>query len=171
MTRAEFTARYPHASEQVIRLNCEDAITRTGPTPPARVERPAKAKETTAKQPRKQPVETSDAFYNRHAHAQTPNPVLERSLGDGAMDPNETQRGNPVRFLVRVTSFRRRLLDEDNLCEKYVVDCCRYSGLLSGDAPETTRIEVSQQKVTREEDERTELTIVERDVGQSALPL
>lgn len=183
MTRAEFTAKYPRASEQVIRLNCSDAITRTAIERPARVAMPANAAQSPVAVPSrapsrkptppKQPIETSDAFYARHAHAhaQTSNPILERDSRDGALVTRETERGHPVRFHVVVTSFRRRLLDEDNLCEKYVVDCCRYSGLVSLDSPETTRITVSQQKVAREEDERTEVTITDNGLGQGALAL
>ena len=166
MNRDDFLKLFPRASESVIRAN----VTEAAPLPPARVQMPAKAKETkpARKKPTKQPAETSHEFY--HRHSQTSPALLERSLGDGAMVSHEAQRGNPVRFLVRVTSFRRRLIDEDNLCEKYVVDCCRYAGLLPGDAPQTTPIEVSQQKVTREEDERTEVTIEDRGEEEPPQP-
>ena len=74
-------------------------------------------------------------------------PELERYCFDGAVAALPLQRGGATGFLIRVRSFRRKLLDEDNLCEKYVVDCCRYAGLLPGDSPGQTKIEVSQQKV------------------------
>jgi hypothetical protein len=60
-----------------------------------------------------------------------------------------------------VTSLRRRLIDEDNLCEKYVVDCCRYAGLLPGDGPGTTEIKVRQKKVGSEAEECTVVEIFE----------
>jgi hypothetical protein len=84
---------------------------------------------------------------------------MELGLGDGALGQGQPQEANPSRFLVRVTSFRRRLLDEDNLCEKFHVDCCRYAGLLPSDAPGQTRIEVAQFTVKDEADERTEIEI------------
>ena len=89
----------------------------------------------------------------------SPAPIVERHprlwpLAEGAIE-----EGHPGRFLVRVTSFRRRLLDEDNLCEKYVVDCCRYAGLLPADDAGAAKIEVSQIQVRRKEEERTEVLI------------
>jgi hypothetical protein len=48
---------------------------------------------------------------------------------------------------------RPGLLDLDNLCEKYVVDCCRYAGILSGDSPSQAQIEVKQEKVSSKEPE------------------
>lgn len=180
MTRADFTTKHPHASEATIRANVDEYVTRKGPTPTLAPVFHSTAKEQPARKPStskpKPEPESSDAFYARHNlnalnHPSPSHPILERDPWHGAMDAHEAQRGNPVRFLVRVTSFRRRLLDEDNLCEKYVVDCCRYSGLLPGDAPETTRIEVCQQKVSGEKDERTEVVITEFDVGQGTLPL
>lgn len=56
---------------------------------------------------------------------------------------------------MRVTSIRRRLIDEDNLCEKYAVDCCRYAGLLPGDGPGQTQIEIRQRKALKGEEEAT----------------
>jgi len=62
-------------------------------------------------------------------------------------------------FLVRVTSYRRRLLDEDNLCEKFHVDLCRYAGIIPSDAPGQTKIEVSQKKVGSKEAEFVRIEI------------
>lgn len=183
MTRDSFLKLFPRASEATIRANVDEFPERPAVSTHAPQDRPANAAQSPAAVPSrapsrkptppKQPIETSDAFYARHAHAhaQTSNPILERDSRDGALVTRETERGHPVRFHVVVTSFRRRLLDEDNLCEKYVVDCCRYSGLVSFDSPETTRITVSQQKVTREEDERTEVTITDNGLGQSEIKL
>lgn len=84
---------------------------------------------------------------------------LERNLGHGALGEGQAKAGNPDRFFVRVTSVRRRLIDEDNLCEKYVIDCCRYAGLLPGDGPGTTRIEATQRKAGKEEAEHTVVEI------------
>lgn len=84
---------------------------------------------------------------------------LERHPGDGAVGALQVQAPASGRFLVRVTSFRKRLLDEDNLCEKYIVDCCRYAGLLASDGPGQTKIEVSQQKVGKGEPEFTRVEI------------
>jgi hypothetical protein len=54
---------------------------------------------------------------------------------------------------------RRRLLDEDNLCEKYHVDCCRYAGLIPGDSPAEIQIQTRQRKAARGEEEHTQIDI------------
>jgi hypothetical protein len=84
-----------------------------------------------------------------------PAPQLERASRHGALGSRKGEKADTGKFLVRVTSFRRRLLDEDNLAEKYHVDCCRYAGLLPSDAPQKAKIEVAQQKVGMKEDEYT----------------
>jgi len=80
---------------------------------------------------------------------------LERGVGNGALGEGQAQKGDTGRFLVRVTSVRRRLIDEDNLCEKYVVDCCRYAGLIPNDGPGKTTIQATQRKAGKEEAEHT----------------
>ncbi len=84
---------------------------------------------------------------------------LERYPRDGAVGALQVQETVGGRFLVRVTAFRRRLLDEDNLCEKYAVDLCRYSGALPSDAPGRAKIEVSQEKVGSKEPEFVRIQI------------
>ena len=86
-------------------------------------------------------------------------PELERSVRTGALVARQVKEANSQRFLVSVESVRRRLLDEDNLCEKYHVDCCRYAGLLPGDSPAQVSIETTQRKATKGEEEHTVITI------------
>lgn len=64
------------------------------------------------------------------------------------------------RILVRVTSIRRRLLDEDNLCEKFHVDLCRYAGIIPDDAPAQVKIETTQRQCVGGEPERVIIEIV-----------
>jgi hypothetical protein len=84
---------------------------------------------------------------------------LEQRPAAGAPRKARAKTEDTKRFLVRVTSIRSRLIDEDNLCEKYIVDCCRYAGLLPGDGPGQTRIEVAQRKAGKEEAEHTVIEI------------
>ena len=84
---------------------------------------------------------------------------LERDTRHGDVGEVQAQAAFGRRFLVRLTSFRKRLLDEDNLCCKYLVDLCRYAGALSSDAPGTAKIEVTQEKVGSKEPERTVIEI------------
>jgi hypothetical protein len=100
-------------------------------------------------------------YANRtpHDHSPAPAPILERGAGERPLATAQAQAGHSGKYLVRVVSFRCRLLDEDNLCEKYHVDGLRYAGLLPSDAPGCCRIETTQQKVRTKAEERTEITI------------
>ncbi len=93
------------------------------------------------------------------ANHSRPIAVMESNPGDATLAPALAKEPDTRRFLVRVTSIRKRLLDQDNLCEKYHVDCCRYAGILPSDAPGQTTIEVNQRKAGKDEEERTEVTI------------
>lgn len=84
---------------------------------------------------------------------------LERVAWYAALRKAQTQRQDCQRFLVRVTSVRTRLLDEDNLCEKYHVDLCRYAGCLPQDDPSKTHIEVRQRKADPGEGEHVRIEI------------
>lgn len=84
-----------------------------------------------------------------------PAALVECGPRPGPLGTAPAEEGDSGRVLVRVTSYRRRLLDEDNLCEKYVVDCCRYAGLLHADTPAEAHIEVRQIKVKGKENEGT----------------
>lgn len=86
---------------------------------------------------------------------------LERNISNGTLGQEKIQEPTRPKFFVRVTSFRRRLLDEDNLCEKYHVDLCRYSGALPSDSAKEARIKVNQKKVKTQEEERVEIAIYE----------
>jgi len=81
-------------------------------------------------------------------------PKLERNIGNGTLAKVQVKKSDSTRFLVCVTSIRRFELDEDNLCEKFHVDCCRYSALIPTDAPSKTKIETTQRKVEKGEDEK-----------------
>lgn len=86
---------------------------------------------------------------------------LERRIGNESLAAPQVQKATGQRFLVCVTSIRRRLLDEDNLCEKYHVDLCRYAGMLPCDSPDEVTIQTSQRKAGKGESERTVIEITE----------
>ena len=85
--------------------------------------------------------------------------ALERRPCDVSLAAGQVQERPDGRFLVRVESVRKRLADEDGLCEKYVVDCCRYAGWLPDDAPGICKIETTQRKAAKGEAEHTILEI------------
>tara|TARA_R110000868_G_scaffold93805_2_gene259385 strand:+ start:5969 stop:6340 length:372 start_codon:yes stop_codon:yes gene_type:complete len=84
---------------------------------------------------------------------------LERAHVDAPLAAPKAEGRDSGKFFVRVTSRRRRLLDEDNLSAKWFVDCCRYAGLIPGDGPGQTRIETRQEKVRTVGEESTVIEI------------
>lgn len=96
---------------------------------------------------------------NNQDHRQGTFAKLECSSRNESLGKGEAEEGNPARALIRVTSVRTRLIDEDNLCEKYHVDACRYAGLLHSDDPGQTQIKVSQRKAKKGEPEEVIIEI------------
>lgn len=80
------------------------------------------------------------------------------------MGPAQGEKECPCRITVRITSFRRRLLDPDNLVggAKYLVDGLRYAGLIPGDRPDQIELQVRQVKVSNETEEKTEIELQPR---------
>jgi hypothetical protein len=79
---------------------------------------------------------------------------LERSAEHGVSRPRKLEGRHSEFFLVRVTAVRKRLLDDDNACEKYHVDCLRYAGVIHSDARSTTRIKTAQRRCAEGESEK-----------------
>ena len=86
-------------------------------------------------------------------------PVVEPGLIDVALAKAPLQKPSGQSFLVRVVAVRKRLLDEDNGCEKFLVDQCRLSGLIPNDNPALTKIETSQRRCEEGEPEHVEVNI------------
>ncbi len=88
-------------------------------------------------------------------------PIVERDSRHESLAKKEVQGRAGKRILVRVTSVRKRLLDEDNLCEKYHIDLCRYAGIISGDEAGKTKIETAQRKTQKGEEEKVVIEVFE----------
>lgn len=69
------------------------------------------------------------------------------------------KKENPKSRVLRVTSYRRRLLDVDNLCPKWFVDSLRYNGIIEDDSPKYIDLQIRQEKVKTKQEERTEIEI------------
>lgn len=87
--------------------------------------------------------------------------VVERDLGNGTLGQEEVQRRACSKFFIRVTSVRHRLIDQDNLCEKYHVDLCRYASIIPDDSPDKLEIEVCQIKAGKGQQEKTIIEVFE----------
>lgn len=71
----------------------------------------------------------------------------------------QTKEAGPERVFVRFVSVRKFLLDPDNLCEKWYLDCLRLICAIRGDEPEAITLETTQRKVEKGEGEHTEITV------------
>lgn len=83
----------------------------------------------------------------------------KQTVRDESVAAEAGEAGHADRVHVRVVSFRRRLIDPDNLCPKYFVDCARYAGWIKDDNAKEITLEVRQIKVKTKTDERTEIEI------------
>jgi len=86
---------------------------------------------------------------------------LESDSRDAPLGEKKVQGRTGQKFHIRIKSFRKRLIDEDNLCAKYHTDLCRYAGILPDDAPGICKIEVSQVKTAKGETEKTLIEVFE----------
>lgn len=76
----------------------------------------------------------------------------------------ERKAGYAGRCAVRVTSYRKRLSDPDNLCAKYFVDALRYAGVLYDDRQIDIDFSIRQNKVKEESQEKTLIEIIPLDI-------
>jgi len=99
---------------------------------------------------------TNYADQNRSA---LPSAKSEQTVchGTDGQIPGKTKDVQRVRIVIE--SFRRVLLDPDNLCPKYFLDGIKYAGLIPDDSPDKIELTVLQSKVDNKEDERTEIEI------------
>ncbi len=100
-----------------------------------------------------------EANVQTHHLPQSPKP--KRPAVHEPLAKEEGEGGYTGRILVRVTSFRRRLLDTDNVTPKYFIDCLRYCHVLRDDTEAEIDLRISQKKVRTKEEERTEIEIGE----------
>lgn len=91
----------------------------------------------------------------RVSHAK-PKPTPRKTLQNN----NEEKAGGEKRFVLRITRYATRLLDEDNLAgSKLLTDQLRYAGIIPSDAPDKLKIINDQVKVAHKAQERTEVEI------------
>jgi hypothetical protein len=74
-------------------------------------------------------------------------PKPERGPEREPVQADAPPQGSPRRFRVRITSYRRRLIDPDNLFVKPFIDCLRYAEIIPNDRPQDIELQVGQEKV------------------------
>jgi hypothetical protein len=98
-----------------------------------------------------------DALYENSS--QTPSAEPQQALCDEPMAEGKSKKGYALRSTIRIISYRRRLLDPDNLCPKAFIDSIRRAGLVADDNPQAIVLQVEQRKVKSKADERTVIEI------------
>lgn len=154
-------ARHPNIGEPTLRRNAQlllgaapgvgrAGITALEPVPPVQSMGGAT-----------KPAKSQGIASNDHPDTDRRTPVAqpERGSGDGALAAAQAKEGDPAFYVVRVTSYRTRLLDTDNLVPKWHIDALRYAGILPADSPDCCQVITTQRKVAKRTEERTELTI------------
>lgn len=88
-------------------------------------------------------------------------PEPEQAVCHESVGPPPGKESHPGRCIVRITSFRRKLLDPDNLAGgvKYFVDALRYEKIIQNDRLEDIELHTSQVQVSHRRDERTEIEV------------
>ena len=94
-------------------------------------------------------------YGNPQVQCEVKSPKPQRPARHEPLAAAQVEAGNSKRYVVIVTSRRIRLLDEDNLIEKYHIDSLRYAGILPSDTPEACQIQVRQEKVAKKDQEET----------------
>ena len=84
---------------------------------------------------------------------------LEQDTRHGSLAKKPIETHTTSRVHIRFESVRKRLLDPDNICEKWTLDCLRYIGVIRGDEPDKITLETTQRRASKNEEEHTEITI------------
>lgn len=104
-----------------------------------------------------------ESFIQRNLDPTHPiqNTIAQPPVQHVAAPTHARQEGGPDRFKVRITSFRCRLLDIDNLAggSKFIIDALRYQGFIRDDSPDQIELSFAQIKVPKRTLEETVITI------------
>ena len=103
----------------------------------------------------------SESFIraNLEVNCSGPTSILERTSGDESLAAHQGEERATGKLHIRFVSVRKRLLDPDNLSEKWLLDCLRYCRVIQGDEPEKISVETTQRKATKKEKEHTIIEI------------
>lgn len=108
------------------------------------------------------PSWTSEELKSYEARRSLSRAKPEQAVRHDALAKTRREEKDSRRITVRITSYRRRLLDPDNLIggAKYFVDGLRYAALLHGDRQDEIKLEVVQERVFTKSEERTEIELL-----------
>lgn len=87
-------------------------------------------------------------------------PKLESPVRSKSLGAPSNSKARPKGAYICVTGYYRKPLDDDNLCEKGLIDALRYAGFIRDDKWSDLRTTSQQYQVEKEEDEGTLIEII-----------
>jgi len=92
---------------------------------------------------------------------EVPMPVVKPVVRDESVGPLPGEEICSKKFLLRVTLYRLRTIDPENVVTKHIAgDCLRYAGCLPDDDEKTIELQVRQKKVETTEEEGTLIELI-----------
>src|SRR6185369_9254714 len=84
----------------------------------------------------REPIKTNHDSqpHENNAHDPASDSQPQRPFCHEPLGESKREEENAGRIVVRVVSYRRRLIDPDNLTPKYFIDALRYRCLIPGDS-------------------------------------
>lgn len=105
------------------------------------------------------PTWTKEQLIEYENRRQVPSAKPEQTVCHDSLGKETRETQGTTRIAIRISSFRQRLVDPDNLCPKYIIDGLRYAGLIPNDREEDISLTVEQRRVLLRSDERTEIEL------------
>ncbi len=95
----------------------------------------------------------------RQAGGVSSSPEPKQIVRDESLATAQRAQSNSFRYAVCIASYRHRLIDPDNLCGKYFVDCLRYAGVIPDDTAAIVDYSIKQFKVKAKKEQRTVIIV------------
>ncbi len=94
-------------------------------------------------------------YLARRAGGVPPGTISQRNSGNEPVAEAQGENPDAAKCIVRITSFRSKLIDGDNLHGKAFVDALQTAGAIYKDSPEWCKVKVEQIKVDYPWQQRT----------------
>lgn len=105
---------------------------------------------------------TQKQYEALKARIKAKDPKLKSNKQNGMVGKKQAQEIDIARAVVRIKSFRKRLIDRDNLWggSKILIDCLKDLNVIQDDSEKYIDLHIEQEKVSSEIDERTEIEVI-----------
>lgn len=101
----------------------------------------------------------SKTFLEINPDGIPPSAEPQQVIHDGTDGQAKRKEKDARRYAVRVTAFRKRAVDPDNLCAKYFIDALRYARVIHDDRAQDIDYSITQKQVEKTSQEKTLIEI------------